>query len=174
MELIDTWIARLRGKVLPRPRQSVLTFDRYEMMTATQALRFEELQSTSVNEKLNAAQQPSWYSLADACELLATDETTLLEAAADRRVTCFVYSRSGAANLQMPATLAADVPEFLALPAGNCRELANNGISDVHAVAMTDASGQVHRVTLKQPKRVNLQIVYIQHPLPDIGQLTAC
>lgn len=171
MQLIDTWIARLRGKALPKPRQSVLTFDRYELMTATQALRFEELRSTSFNEKFRQPDKQLWYSLDEACDELALDEEALLRAAAQGRVTLFVYSKSGTDNLRIPLPVHGDIPEFLALPIPNCRELAANGTSEVRELHFNESENRQHLLPLKQAKRVNLQTVYLQHPLPDPTRL---
>lgn len=170
MSLFVNWITRFKRKALPRARQPVLAFDRYEQMTATQALRFEELQSTAEREleqMLPDQCEQQWYSLADASDQLSVGESTLLEAAADGRLTCFVYAKRALGQWDKPRQAQEKRPDFLVLPAAHCGELAGSGGSTVRTLELRQPGEAVRSFKLDEPRWVDPQTVYLQHPLPD-------
>lgn len=171
MSFFDRWINRLRGKVSPSPRLSVLAFDRYEEMTATQALRFDELQKALREEGveiLPAEPEQPWYSLRDASSRTGRSEAELLAAAADSQLQCFVYAQnaSGYWDAAAATPVPASVPDFLVLPAGQCRAVLDAGRASVKVLEFHHSTNNVLRFRLDDAAWVDNATLYLQHPLP--------
>jgi hypothetical protein len=171
VSFLDRWIDRLRGKAAPSPRLSVLAFDRYEEMTATQALRFEELQQAMEQEgarQIPAAPEQPWYSMQDAGSRLGRTAKDLLAAAADKRLLCFVYARNarGYWDAASATPVPASVPDFLVLPAGQCREVLEFGGASVRILEFHHSTRNVLRYRLNEAAWVDSDTLYLQHPLP--------
>lgn len=177
MPFLQDWVSRFRRKTRSKPRQSVLTFDKYEELTATQALRFKELQATARPDqriKLPALPEQPWYSLEDACERLGVSMFDLLRAAAENRIHCFVYAKNAegywdaAAATPVPST----VPDFLVLPPELCNEIMNKDRAEAKVLLYHHSARDVLRYRLSSPELINVDLLYLQHPLPDPDTLS--
>ncbi|MGB5347488.1 MAG: hypothetical protein WBN23_15080 [Woeseia sp.] len=174
MSFLHRWFARLRGKPAVPPRQSVLAFDRYEEMTATQALRFEDLQRALREQGIEvepAEPEQPWYSLEDAGSRTGHTGPELLTAAAAGRLQCFVYAQNAAGYWDASPTtpVPASVPDFLALPASQCREVLETGGANVRILEFHHSAKHVVRYRLKELAWVGSDTLYLQHPLPGPG-----
>ncbi|MBT8083816.1 MAG: hypothetical protein HKN35_09520 [Woeseia sp.] len=172
MSIIKDWISRLLGKPPAKPRQSVLTFDKYEELTATQAIRFEHLKSTvpaTSRDQLPSMPEQPWYSLDDACDRMSVSQADLLGAAAADRVQCFVYTRNAPGYWDAaPSTpVPGSVPDFLVLPASLCAEIGNQQEVKVRELVYHHSANNVLRFRLKYPETIAANLLYLQHPLPD-------
>lgn len=172
MSLIHDWFTRIRRKSRAKPRQSVLIFDKYQELTATQALRFSELQGAAEpgdNHKLPAMPEQPWYSLEDACERISVSQFDLLSAAADGRLNCFVYTRNahGYWDAAPSTPVPSSVPDFLVLPPELCREIADHDTVDAKELLYHHSAHNVMRFRLKIPEQIDAGMLYLQHPLPD-------
>lgn len=172
MSLIKDWFARLRGKPPAKVRHSVLTFDKYEELTATQAIRFEQLQSTARpahRHQLPAMPEQPWYSLEDACDRISVNKSDLLNAAGEERLQCFLYARNaeGYWDASPSTPVPGSVPDFLVLPATLCEEIASRHEVVVRELLYHHSAHNVLRYRLKTPETVVADMLYMQHPLPD-------
>lgn len=178
MSLIENLIGRLRRKTVSKPKERVLTFDRYEEMTATQALRFKDLQAAMLlegNEASESFPDQPWYSLDDAGRRITATKAELLVAAAAGRILCFVYAGNAdgywdaAASTPVPAS----VPDLLQLPTKLCGEIARFGSANVKVLEFHHSAKNVLRYRLKKAAWVDADLLYLQHPLPDRETLSA-
>lgn len=177
MSLIADWIARLRGKSPQASRVSVLAFDQYEELTATQAIRFEELQQALKDQGIEISagepEQP-WYSLRDASRRTQVSREDLLAAAGAGRLHCFVYARNAAGYWDAAAStpVPSSVPDFLEIPAAQCRQIIEFGSASIKNLEYHHSPKNVLRYRLQDAAWVDLETLYLQHPLPEPDALT--
>lgn len=158
-----------------KPKVQVQTTSSLETMTVTQEWRFKQLQRIRVEEHQRKvpANRP-WYTLAEACNRLATTPDSLLRAAAEGNVTCYVASEGlrGRWGAQDNATGArasrADISYFR-LTRAACRQAAVHGGVNVTELRHPTVNGKSAQFLLEEPLRVAPERILLKHPLPAPG-----
>lgn len=169
MSRLKAWKKRLRILGDKKPTVQVQTTDQLETMTATQEQRFRQLQRVRVEEHRRSANRP-WYTLADACNRLATTPDSLLQAAAEGSITCYVASngllgRWDAGGDSGGRAGHADV-SHLRLTRAACREAATDGGVEVTVLCHPTANVRGARFLLDKPLWVAPERILLKHPLP--------
>jgi hypothetical protein len=165
-------LKRLRSRSEVRAYETVRTVDGYETMTPTQACRFRELQLSRHGAKAQ-------YSLEEAARLLHAEADDLLESAAAGRLQCFVAAKGlrghwlTAGDGDTCLTAQPAMPEFLALCAEDCRQIAQHGGVNVYEleypagpVSDERSAPTLARFVLREPIWVDRKRIVLKHPLP--------
>lgn len=173
MVRLDVLKKRFRIMGDSKPKVQVQTASCLETMTVTQEWRFKQLQRTRVEEHQRKvpASRP-WYMLAEACNRLATTPDSLLRAAAEGDVTCYVASEGlrgcwGAHAVGARASRA-DISHFR-LTRAACREAAAHGGVEVTMLRHPTVNGKSAQFLLGAPLWVAYERVLLKHPLPAPG-----
>jgi hypothetical protein len=177
----ETLLKRLRNMGELKSYERIDTVNGSETMTATQACRFRELESTRPERRRKRSQVKPHYSLKEAARRLKTDVNDILQAAAGGRLQCFVMAKdlrghwepTGKGEPRLPAGPAA-MPEYLALSPADCRQIAAYGSVNVHdleypaaPVTEGDVISAPARFVLREAMWVDKAQIVLQHPLPS-------
>jgi len=178
----SNWMRRIRTIGKQKSHERVLAYDKVEVMTSTQACRFKELQQPGFarNEKKarTLEDQPA-YTLAEASSRLSVDANTLLIAAAKGRIRCYVKAAGLRGQWQTATqddkarTSVAQVspkPEFLALAAADCRQIASFGSTNITALHHSSPDAAAAVFALQDPQWVDANRLVLQHPLPRLAR----
>ncbi len=173
----SNWMRRIRTIGKQKSHERVLAYDKVEVMTSTQACRFKELKRSDVarNEKEATVlkDQPA-YTLAEASARMSVDEDALLTAAAKGSIRCYLKAGSLRGQWQdgragTSVAHASTKPEFLALAAEDCRQIASFGSTNVTALHHSSPDGAAKVFALLEPQWVNADRLLLQHPLPRLA-----
>jgi hypothetical protein len=164
-----------------KPYERVLTHSKYEILTATQACRFKQLQRLRVGRKeTNRYAAKPHYPLPEACVQLGTTVSEMLLSAVVNDLECFVLAAdlrgrwhvAGQENTG-PSTIAVEMPQYLALTAADCRDIELNGSVNVTVLEYPSGSRPAGgrpteqlRFRLLQPLWVDPERIVLRHPLP--------
>ena len=179
----NNWMRRIRTIGKQKSHERVLAYDKVEVMTATQACRFKELKQPDVANggKKKAAvlkDQPA-YTLTEASVRLSVNANTLLAAAAKGGIRCYLKAaglrgqwkaamQDGTARTSVARL--SPKPEFLALAAEDCRQIASFGSTNVTALHHSAPEAAAAVFTLQEPQWVDADRLLLQHPLPRLAQ----
>ena len=173
---LDILLKRLRNKSYER----IQTPHGSETMTATQACRFRELQSTRFADKRIRGKAKAHYSLKEAARILKSEVDEILLAGAAGRLQCFVSAArlrghwriTGQGAPRLPAEPAA-MPKYLALTRADCRQIVANGSVNVYDLEYPAGpapdDGPIltsARFILREPMWVDRARIVLLHPLP--------
>ncbi|MEX2259202.1 MAG: hypothetical protein WD672_10895 [Woeseia sp.] len=177
----SNWMRRIRTIGKQKSHERVLAYDKVEVMTATQACRFKELQypdEARKEKKASSLKDQSTYTLAEASARMAIDAKALLTAAAAGQVRCYLTATGlrgqWQATMQSGQTTASVAhaspkPEFLALAPEDCRQIASFGSTNVTALHHHSPGTPAAIFTLQDPQWVDADRLLLQHPLPRIA-----
>jgi hypothetical protein len=172
---LDVLKKRFRIMGDSKPKVQVQTTSRLETMTVTQEWRFKQLQRIRVEEhRRKVPANRAWYTLTEACIRLVTTPDSLLRAAAEGKVTCYVASeglrgRWGPQDNAAGARASrADISHFR-LTRAACREAAAHGGVNVTVLRHPTVNGQSAQFLLEEPLRVAPERILLKHPLPSPG-----
>lgn len=180
MVRLDTLLKRLRNRGEAKSYVRIQTVDACETMTATQACRFRELQSSRFDKTEDRRKVKSHYSLKEAARLLRTEVDDILASASAGRLQCFVRSEGLRGHWRMtedgeprlPEHPAA-MPKYLALTPADCQQLAAYGSVNVHDLDYPagyapggNTASTAARFILREPIWVDRARIVLQHPLP--------
>jgi hypothetical protein len=179
----DTWVKRFRTLGEHKTHERVLTHDKYEILTSTQACRFKQLQGMRIGRKETAraaAPAKPHYPLPEACARLDTTVSEMLLSAAANDFRCFVLAAGLRGRWQVsgpedsaPST-AIRMPQYLALTPADCRDIESNGSVNVSEFEYPSDGSPTHggpraqlRFRLVEPLWVDPQRIVLRHPLPE-------
>lgn len=174
---LAVWKKRFRITGDEKPRVQVQTTSRLETMTVTQEWRFRQLQRFRSEEPKRTGSRPAnraWYTLAEACERLASTGDGLLRAAAAGEIACYVASdglrgRWGAKGDADSRAGRAEV-SHLRLTPDACREIATYGSANVTVLRHPTINNTGARFLLEEPLWVASERILLKHPLPAPGR----
>lgn len=171
MPSIDDLMKRMRVLAKSKPTREVLANGKVEVMTTTQAYRFNELQELGYADDLPPdLPKKAVYELHEAAVRLQVDTPELLELAAAGKIRCYI-SASGLAGTWDPAAGTPDVagspPGFLALPAAACAEIHEFGSANVTELLHLRPDGAACTYRLATTQWVDAQRLLMLHPLPE-------
>lgn len=176
----DTWVKRFRlGE--QKTYERVLTQNKYEILTSTQAWRFKQLQRFRIARKATTRTTVKpHYSLPEACALMGVRVSEMLLSAATKDVECLVLSAglrgrwcvAGQEDAVDPAATI-ELPPYLAVTAADCRDIESNGSVNVielerpsNSVPPSERSRRHLRFRLLEPLWVDAERLVLRHPLP--------
>lgn len=183
MSRFDIWVKRFRTLGEHKTHERVLTHDKYEILTSTQACRFRQLQGSRIGRKETGRNAPAvkpHYPLPEASVQLGTTVGEMLLSAAANDIQCFVLAaglrgrwRIAGQDDSAPST-AIELPQYLALTAADCRDIESNGSVNVSELQYPSVSGSAEgrpteqlRFRLLEPLWVDPQRIVLRHPLPE-------
>lgn len=177
MVRLDTLVKRIRTLGEHKGQERVLTENKYETLTSTQACRFKQLQRIRVDEREAAeAAEPAreWFDLDEASVRLATSTERLLEAAAAGNIVCYVTADGLRGRWQQPGTggPAGDPPAMveithLRLPKNVCHEMMAYGSVNVSMLEHETGDGDRIYFELQEPLWTDPDRILLKHPLPE-------
>lgn len=167
---------RFRSIAQPKAHERVLTrTSRLEVMTSTQAVRFRHLKGmrTGAARAPDVEQAKPHYALPEASRKLGVPVQQLLQSAAAGHLTCYVISAGVRGNWDVDASRAegAQLPQYLAVNADDCRAIETWGSVNVHelldAGQRGDEAAGRPRFLLREPLWVDPERLVLMHPLPE-------
>ncbi len=171
---------RIRTIGKQKSHERVLAYDKVEVMTATQACRFKELQASEVGpseKKASVLKDQSAYTLAEASARMSVDTNALLAAAARGGIRCYVNAaglrgqwQDGKGRTSVAHT--SPKPELLALATEDCRQIASFGSTNVTALHHSSPGATAAVFTLLDPQWVDADRLLLPHPLPHLAPRT--
>lgn len=187
MSKINTWVKRFRSARQAAPRQQILANGKAEILTATQACRFQQLQNLHLGRKPHTGRTERarpHYPIADASRQLGVSVERILLAAAAGDLQCYLTApglrgrwRIGASNAEELRAEAVEMPPYLALTPSDCRDIEAYGSANVTELdypAGRDRSvsefGEHTRYCLLEPLWVDPERIVLRHPLPELAK----
>lgn len=181
----DSWLRRLRREP-EKVRERVLTSEKVEFLTSTQACRFKELQHLHSAGKKAAAKASPHCSLAEAARdlNLSTDELLLSAAAGD--IECSLpgealrgdWHLSARASSEPAPALPGKMPPYLALKPEDCRDIAAYGSVNILELYYPALPGDTDRkcatrpcFRLTEPLWIDPDRIVLTHPLPQLNDI---
>jgi hypothetical protein len=168
---------KLRTMGRQKNLERVVHQGKYEVMTSTQAVRFEELHSIHRNPPEEKPQKPALkplYSLTVGSKRLGVSVDDVLAAAIDGRIRCYVKATSLRGKWRDNSQASAEAgkvpkPAFFAIPIPNCREIRDFGSANVNSLEHIPGTGEAQEFCLQETQWIDQERIVLLHPLRRFG-----